>query len=112
MVCRFNDALSLSEDNSFESNEEDFSLMQIQESYIQKNEKYYKLDDGQVYFPNNSQENTFRVLLRSDHNYYVITSYSIHYTKLYEFTDIHVSNIKTGCFGNCPRNNRIRNNFV
>ena len=70
VVCNFNDALSLQKDNYFESNEDDFSSTVIPENYIQKNGKYFKLEDGQVYFPYNSQANTFRVMLYSAHNYY------------------------------------------
>jgi hypothetical protein len=44
--CTFNDKISFIADNQFESQEEDISLTEIPDNYIQKGGKFYKLDTG------------------------------------------------------------------
>lgn len=48
--CDFSDKIELITDNSFESREEDFSVSQVTENYIEKGGKYYKLNVGDISF--------------------------------------------------------------
>jgi hypothetical protein len=62
--CNFNNKISFIVDNQFESQEEDFSLTEITDNYIQKGGKYYKLDTGYFYIfsPSTYQGNNIQTV--------------------------------------------------
>jgi hypothetical protein len=83
--CNFNEKISFSVDNQFESQEEDISK-EIPDNYIQKGGKFYKLDAGYFYIfsPSTYQGNTIQTIqvisMRDyywyEYNYYKDDEYS------------------------------------
>ncbi len=65
--CDFSNKIALIKDNSFESREEDFSLTEITENFIEKGGKYYKLNDGEISYLGNYNQT---IHLKSWRDYY------------------------------------------
>ena len=76
--CNFNEKISFYSDNNFESQENDFSLTEIPGNYIQKDGKYYKLDDGYyfVFSPYTYNGNTIHTVQASSWREYYWYKYN------------------------------------
>jgi hypothetical protein len=84
--CYFNEKVSFNVDNQFESQENDFSITEISENYIQKGGKFYKLDDGYFYIfsPSTYQGNSVQTVqvidirdyYRYEYNYFFSEEYA------------------------------------
>ncbi|HSO87459.1 MAG TPA: hypothetical protein VLQ91_12960 [Draconibacterium sp.] len=73
--CNFNDKMSIGVDNQLESKENDFTVTEMPGNYIEKDGKYYKLDDGYYYIFSPSTYNGFaiqtvQVIARRDYYWY------------------------------------------